>query len=59
MAGAEEKSVKGGLEFIPLRPGETEDMYRTRPGKRSPGQMLLGFMSREPEGVGTDGSRRK
>ena len=49
------KDVKGGLEFIPLRPGETEDMYRARPGKRHPGQTLLGFMTREE--VKPDGSK--
>jgi hypothetical protein len=41
------KVVKGGLEFIPLREGETEDMYRLRPGKRHAGQRLLGFMVEE------------
>lgn len=41
------KVVKGGLEFIPLRPGETEDMYRIRAGRRHPGQRLLGFMVQE------------
>ena len=51
------KVVKGGLEFIPLRPGETEDMYRARPGKRHPGQRLLGFMTEED--VRPDGSKRE
>jgi hypothetical protein len=58
MEGKSDKKLvkKGGLEFIPLREGETEEMYRLRPGQKHPGQRLLGFMVQEE--VKPDGARR-
>jgi hypothetical protein len=56
MADNKSNVVKGGLEFVPLRPGETEEMYRLTPGRRHPGQQLLGFMTKEK--VREDGKKR-
>ena len=57
MEAPKKRVVKGGLEFVPLREGETEKMYRLDPGRRHPGQQLLGFLFKEE--VKSDGSKRK
>lgn len=47
--------VKGGLEFIPLRPGHAESEYQVPRGCSCPGQLSLIL----PEVVDAGGRRRR
>jgi len=42
-----QKVVKSGLEFVPLRDGETEAMYRVSPGRPHPGQQEFVLLTRQ------------
>ena len=51
----EKRKKKGGLEFLPLREGKTEEFYRVLRGRRHPKQ-LCAFG--KAEDVGPDGKKR-